>query len=360
MRRTSAQRHVHATTTTSGKCDSQRLLERVRSRPSSAPRKLSAPSKMMADMTLKDSPLPVYRSPNAVYSPKQWRDDGKASSLGSHDWSRLPSVIENWSREREANAELDISQVPHGLSTVAWFWQCSQGHRWREAMSGVTASNVWARAPRWKRLAGSWGACRRCVLDAYGLRYHKCGHIDEDLGLASKPPTVRPGWCKLCRDTGPTTPPGTALLADHNPPTSKEENVLRALLAARLPIARPHEANCVVVATTSLGHDRVFPDILIPSRQVAIEYDSPGPEGAAHGPDSYDSEKDAALRAAGWEVIRVRIGLPLLGPYDVAASGPTKTAAIHVIEQYNRILASRDEAHSDPPNADFPAFEPTL
>lgn len=116
---------------------------------------------------------------------------------------------------------------------------------------------------------------------------------------------------------------------------------MRGLLARRLPLARPGEANCVVVPTTGLGADRVFPDMLIPARRVAIEYDSPGMDGEAHGPDSYDAEKDAALRAVGWEVIRVRVRLPLVGPYDVAATGPTQKAASEVYAQYSRILNDR-------------------
>jgi hypothetical protein len=90
-----------------------------------------------------------------------------------------------------------------------------------------------------------------------------------------------------------------------------------------------------------LGHDGVFPDMLILVRRVAIEYDSPGPDGEAHSPDSYDAQKDARLRAVGWEVIRVRVRLPLLGPYDLAATGPTHKAAADVITQYSRILADR-------------------
>ena len=140
-----------------------------------------------------------------------------------------------------------------------------------------------------------------------------------------------PGWCKECRETPPAFELGAAVRVEHDPPTSKEEDTLRWLLSKSLPLARPGEANCVVVARTSLGHDRVFPDMLIPVRCVAIEYDSPGPDGEAHGPDSYDTEKDAALRAVGWEVIRVRVRLPLLGPYDVAATGPTHKAAAGVV-----------------------------
>jgi hypothetical protein len=287
----------------------------------------------------------VYRSPNAIYSPEEWRDAGKASPLGTYDWSKLPSIVENWVRAGDANAGVDISQMPPGLSTVAWSWGCENGHEWREAMSGVTANrNTWSYrsgAPRWKTLAGKRGACRQCVLEAYGLRYEKCGHIEPDLNHVNRPPTIKPGWCKECREMPPVFELGTAVRVEHDPPTSREEATLRSLLAKRLPLARPGEANCVVVSTTSLGANRVFPDMLIPARRVAIEYDSPGMGGEAHGPDSYDAEKDAALRAVGWEVIRVRVRLPLVGPYDVSATGPTQKAASDVYAQYSRILNER-------------------
>jgi len=293
-----------------------------------------------------DSPLPIaYRASTARYTPDEWRDAGKASRPGMYDWSKLPSIMENWARESESNAGLDISQVPQGLSTVAWFWQCENGHRWREPTVGVTANrDSWShrpRAPRWKTLAGKMGACRQCVLDAYGLRYEKCGHIDTDLNHVNKPPIVDPGWCKACRDSPPIEVLGAAVRAKYDPPTSKEEGTLRSILAKHLPLATPEEANCVVVPTTSWGARHVFPDMLIPVRRVAVEYDSPGMDGEAHGSESQDAEKDAALRAVGWEVIRVRVRLPLLGPYDVAATGPTRKAAADVITQYSRILTDR-------------------
>ena len=118
--------------------------------------------------------------------------------------------------------------------------------------------------------------------------------------------------------------------------------MLRRLLAGHLPLAGRKEANAVVVEKTSWGSHHVFPDILIPTNRVAIEYDSPGPDGQAHGADSVDTEKDAALRYAGWEVIRVRVRLPLIGPYDLAATGPTKNAAATVLQNFNRILSDRD------------------
>lgn len=288
--------------------------------------------------------IPFYRASTARHSPADWRDAGKASPMGTHDWTMWPSIMENWARETEANAGLDIFQVPRGLSSVAWFWQCENGHRWREPTVGVTANrDSWShrpKAPRWKTLAGKIGACRQCVLEAYGLRYAKCGHIDTELNNVNNPPIVKPGWCQACREN-PAEVLGEAVGAKYDPPTSKEECTLRSILAKHLPLATAEEANCVVVPTTSWGARHVFPDMLIPVRRVAIEYDSPGMDGEAHRPDSQDAEKDAALRAVGWEVIRVRVRLPLMGLYDVAATGPTHKAAAEVIAHYSRILTDR-------------------
>lgn len=128
---------------------------------------------------------------------------------------------------------------------------------------------------------------------------------------------------------------------EHDPPTSKEEDTLRWLLAKSLPLARPRRGELRDSPHNELGSRPRVPRHAHPVRRVAIEYDSPGPDGNAHNPDSYDAEKDAALRAVGWEVIRVRVRLPLLGPYDVAATGPTHKAAADVITQYSRILADR-------------------
>lgn len=55
----------------------------------------------------------------------------------------------------------------------------------------------------------------------------------------------------------------------------------------------------MVVRTPSWGARHAFPDMLVPSSRVAIEYDSPGARGGAHGEFSVDPEKDAALRSVG-------------------------------------------------------------
>ncbi|MGH3972354.1 MAG: hypothetical protein ACRDS9_03385, partial [Pseudonocardiaceae bacterium] len=225
--------------------------------------------------------------------------------------------------------------VPVRLATVGWYWQCDRGHRWRESIGSRT------RKRRWQRFGYGVAACRFCVLDDFSPRYMGCGHQKRSLGevTRSSHPSL-PGRCGTCTDASPAS--GTAVHDDNALATSRKERELRALLAAVLPVAPAGEANAVVVEPTSWGARRVHPDILIPTYRIAVEYDSPGEFGEAHGIDSHDAEKDSALRAAGWEVIRVRTGgLPLLGPYDVAASGATHRAAAAVMEKVNSILAAR-------------------
>jgi len=202
--------------------------------------------------------------------------------------------------------------------------------------------------PRWKNFGGTRAACRQCVLDDYGATYEKCGHIDPDLNHVDKPRQVYDGWCRSCgSNAGPQL--GEAFHADHAPSTSGAEETLRALLRVRLPIATSQEANAVRVRPTAWGALHVFPDLLIPSSRVAIEYDSPGRWAEAHQDDSTDADKDQALRDVGWEVIRIRTGgLAATSCWDVIASGPTRKSALEVIAMYNLVLAGA--------RTDFPLY----
>lgn len=250
-----------------------------------------------------------------------------------------------FAREAQNNAPWSIEDVPRSLTTVAWYWQCERGHRWRSPMNDMYRTPANSRRPyRWQRVAGKRSACRFCVLEDYSPVFLRCGHREEDLSLVSRIPLRIDDWCSSCRMILPDHQPGDAIRVQHDPPTSKAERTLRALLEQSLPLATPGEANAVAVESTSWGAQHVFPDMLVPSRRIAIEYDSAGRFGTDHGPASIDADKDASLRAVGWEVIRVRTGgLAKLGPFDVIASGPTRRAAAAVIAAYEDVLRSRDE-----------------
>ena len=70
-------------------------------------------------------------------------------------------------------------------------------------------------------------------------------------------------------------------------------------------------------------HLEVWPDILLPELRIAVEYDSTGRFGLEHvgKREEADRRKDRTLRAAGWEVVRIRTGkLEKLGPHDLQLS----------------------------------------
>lgn len=117
-------------------------------------------------------------------------------------------------------------------------------------------------------------------------------------------------------------------------PASAAEPELRARLQSRLEVdLRP---NAVRVAKAFHGHLEVWPDIVLAEFKVAVEYDTVGRHGLEHvgTRERSDRRKDRLLRAAGWEVIRVRIApLRELGPNDLVAHGVTDRVADTVVER---------------------------
>jgi very-short-patch-repair endonuclease len=107
-------------------------------------------------------------------------------------------------------------------------------------------------------------------------------------------------------------------------PASAVEADLRQRIRARFDF----DLSCtaVKVARPFFQHVEVWPDIVIPELRVAIEYDSVGRHGLEHvgRREDTDRRKDRLLRAAGWEVVRIRTGRLLpIGPHDIVASGIT-------------------------------------
>ncbi|WWS85240.1 hypothetical protein V8Z62_03180, partial [Microbacterium paraoxydans] len=94
----------------------------------------------------------------------------------------------------------------------------------------------------------------------------------------------------------------------------------------------PDDVNAIKVARPFFRHTEVWPDILLPELRIAIEYDTVGRHGLEHvgKREETDRRKDRAVRGAGWEVVRVRMGkLEPLGPFDLpltslGASGITR------------------------------------
>ncbi|WP_245167759.1 zinc-ribbon domain-containing protein [Clavibacter michiganensis] len=122
------------------------------------------------------------------------------------------------------------------------------------------------------------------------------------------------------------------------PPASAVEERLRQDLAARLDHTRG--LNAVRLARPFFEHLEAWPDIVLPELRVAIEYDSTGRHGLEHvgRREEADRRKDRALRASGWEVIRIRTGkLPPLGPYDLCVSGLTRGTVDQLLDRLREI-----------------------
>ena len=87
-------------------------------------------------------------------------------------------------------------------------------------------------------------------------------------------------------------------------------------------------------------HVEVWPDILLPELRIAIEYDSPGRFGLEHvgRREEADRRKDRALRAARWEVVRIRTGkLEKLGPHDLQLATMAAAGSSRCIDAFRDI-----------------------
>ncbi|KPG80264.1 hypothetical protein [Frigoribacterium sp. RIT-PI-h] len=140
-------------------------------------------------------------------------------------------------------------------------------------------------------------------------------------------------------DKTPAVPTGTPFVSVCAPkPASAVEAELRAELTARLEFEPG--LNAVRVGRPFFDHVEVWPDIVLSELRVAIEYDSTGRHGLEHvgHRETADRRKDAALRAAGWEVVRLRTGkLPPLGPHDLQLSGLTRQTVPLLLDELRAI-----------------------
>lgn len=129
------------------------------------------------------------------YEPAEWVTLVKHGAVGAHDQlpKYSPKSVERWVREVNL---VDITQVPPTLATTAWQWECPRGHRWQEPMYAITKRAKWKRHdPDGPMLA----ACRECVLNSYAAVYADCGHRCEDIREVANPPRTLPhAACKIC------------------------------------------------------------------------------------------------------------------------------------------------------------------
>jgi hypothetical protein len=145
--------------------------------------------------------------------------------------------------------------------------------------------------------------------------------------------------CRHARGGAGEVPVGVAFVSRWAPaPASAAEPELKRRLGERLDLDLG--MNAVRVAKPFHSHLEVWPDILLPELQVAIEYDTTGRHGLEHvGPrETSDRKKDRLLRATGWEVVRIRCGkLQPIGPYDIVAGGVTNALVERIVARLAEI-----------------------
>jgi len=278
-------------------------------------------------------------------------------------WASFPVLVRQYRPEH--NGGIVLSQIPPAAD-VYLCWLCDAGHLF------VATPDEQRHRPGRERRRSSW--CPDCSdlarprplpmrTEAVARRVAATPAVPAvDPGrmtpqAPSAPPlpstprsperaaNLRPRGSKPTRATRPvcaktpTLPTGTAFTSScAPPPASAVEAELRAGLTSRLEFAAG--LNAVRVARPFFDHLEVWPDIVLSDLRVAIEYDSTGRHGLEHvgRREVADRRKDAALRSAGWEVIRLRTGrLPMLGPHDLSLSGLTRQTVPRLLDELRAI-----------------------
>lgn len=220
-------------------------------------------------------------------------------------WAPYPILIGQY--HPELNSGITLTQVPPAAD-VLLLWECDAGHQF-----AATPSEQRARPGR-KRRRSAW--CPECSAAA-NPRPRLNPRPPRPSGIESKRPSPR----AVCSKT-PALRPGEPFASVCAPkPASAVEGRLHPDLEQLL--TTTWGLNAVRVRRPFFDHVEVWPDVVIPELRVALEYDSPGRFGLEHVGDreASDRRKDRALRAAGWEVVRIRTGrLEKLGPYDLQLS----------------------------------------
>lgn len=238
-------------------------------------------------------------------------------------WAPYPVLIRQY--HPEFNAGITLTQVPPAAD-VLLLWQCEVGH-----LFAATPAEQ-RRRPRRQRRRSSW--CPECAIEAQPPR------VLPAAAAAARASTPRPARRArpLC-DRTPDLPVGEAFQSGCAPrPASAVEARLRADLADRLDVT--FDLNAVRVARPFFDHREVWPDIVIPELRIAVEYDSTGRHGLEHvGPrEAADRRKDRALRAARWEVVRVRTGkLEKLGPHDLQLTSVGRRGVDRLLDVFREV-----------------------
>ncbi len=255
-----------------------------------------------------------------------------------------------------------------------WCPECTELAQRRRAPLGVVREPVPAFAcghPRDPRAIGDLEPGERCALCR---RLAETGHSRETLAAKAVPgrrlellaetrtdrryswtcskghpsfegsvdSVLRGRGCPTCRHAAAAAdryPVGAGFVSPWAPkPASAVEARLRQRLGRVLEVDL--SLNAVKVAKPFYSHIEVWPDIVIDELKVAIEYDSTGRDGLEHvgRRELSDKRKDRLLRAAGWEVIRIRCGkLQPIGPYDLTASDVSDALIARLLDRLREV-----------------------
>ncbi|MFJ4223427.1 zinc-ribbon domain-containing protein [Microbacterium sp. NPDC089695] len=235
-------------------------------------------------------------------------------------WAAYPELIRQY--HPELNHGVALSQIPLAAD-VLLCWECGVGHRF-----AATPSEQRERPGRVRRRS-AW--CPECST----LARPQPVILGEARAIPRSPRRPSPS---LCTKT-PDLPTGTAFTSACAPaPASAAEGRLRAELASRLLV--DVASNAVKVARPFFRHTEVWPDIVLTELRIAVEYDTVGRHGLEHVGKRQDADlrKDRALRAAGWEVVRIRTGkLEPLGPHDLQMSSVGTRGVMRLLDAFRGI-----------------------
>ncbi|MDT0180235.1 zinc-ribbon domain-containing protein [Microbacterium sp. ARD31] len=241
-------------------------------------------------------------------------------------WASFPALIRQY--HPELNAGIVLTQIPPAAD-VLLLWQCDAGHLF------VATPTEQRTRPGRQRRRSAW--CPECSALAIGAPPRR---VEGAEAVATA--VARPGRARPSRGVCPKTPAlavGEAFVSGCAPrPASAVEARVRADLFARLGVTAGR--NAVRVSRPFFDHLEVWPDMLLPELRIAVEYDSTGRHGLEHvgQREETDRRKDRMLRAAGWEVVRLRTAkLVPLGPYDIALSGWNRRSLDRLIDAFREI-----------------------
>jgi hypothetical protein len=268
-------------------------------------------------------------------------------------WASFPVLVRQYRPEH--NGGIVLSQIPPAAD-VYLCWLCDAGHLF------VATPDEQRHRPGRERRRSSWcpdcsdlarpralpmrseAIARRVAAGPAGAGAEPDRAAPpRERSAALRPRGSRPARASrpVC-DKTPALPTGTPFTsACAPPPASAVEAELRAGLTARLEFEAGLTA--VRVGRPFFDHLEVWPDIVLSELRVAIEYDSTGRHGLEHvgKREVADRRKDAALRSAGWQVIRLRTGrLPVLGPHDLQLSGLNRQTIPRLLDELRVIRGS--------------------